>query len=93
MTTTLDIDAIRLPAEQRAANARLGKGEPVDECFVCGRGLTERGLERATWIEHTTSGRLVAVDDLIPSDSQGCFPIGTECARKVPAIYRHKGVR
>lgn len=85
--------SLQAPPAVRRTNAERQRGDVVDECFVCGRGLSERGLERASWIEHTTSGYLVAVADPSPSDSQGCFPVGSECAKTVPAAFRLKGIR
>lgn len=89
-------DLLRRSSDERRANmqrATRTQAEVVDECFVCGRGLTEKGLDRASWIEHTTSGYLVPVADPSPEDSQGCFPVGSECAKSVPAEFRLKGIR
>lgn len=89
-------DVLRRSSDVRRVNmqrATRTQAEVVEECFVCGRGLTESGLARSSWIEHTTSGYLVAVAAESPADSQGCFPVGSECSKSVPAAFRLKAIR
>lgn len=84
---------LQAPAAVRRANSERDVRDAVDECFVCARPLTEAGVARGKWIEHTTSGFLVPVDAPSPADSQGCFPVGSECAKSIPAAFRLKAVR
>lgn len=75
---------IRADAEKRAWD--MGAG-PDGNCFVCGRPVHQC----RTWIEHTTSGLLIPAGVAVPMESegyyqghesQGCFPVGPECAKK-----------
>lgn len=76
----------------RDANARrFSSSKHSDECFLCGRGLTERAVENGWWIEMTTDGMLIkAGTDTTGLDSQGCFPVGSECAKRLPAGFKTK---
>ena len=59
-------------------------GDHSHTCFVCGKPTAKR-----SFIHFTTDGLLVPANidqsDLAKYDleSQGCFPIGSECAKKV----------
>lgn len=63
-----------------------------DECFVCGRGLTEEAVQKGVSVHLLTDGTLGPVGDEVEAmnhpDSQGWFPVGSECAKKVPADFR-----
>lgn len=63
-----------------------------DVCYLCGRGLTAKAVENGYWIEMATDGSLVRNDQgLHPDlDSQGAFPVGSECAKKIPLTHRSK---
>lgn len=85
--------------EVRDANAARRSERAVDECFLCGRGLTETAIANGWWIHlHAPTG------DLLPegwepeapetwNDSQGCFPVGSECAKRIPKGYKFKIAR
>jgi hypothetical protein len=59
-------------------------GDHSHTCFICGKPTAKR-----SFVHLTTIGLLVpaelADDDLenFNLESQGCFPIGSECAKKV----------
>ena len=70
--------------EEREVNRqRFNGSKHVDECFLCGRGLTEKAVENGRFIHLTTSGFLVP-QDAEGVDSQGAFPVGSECAKRLP---------
>ncbi len=77
--------------DTRHANAcRFNNGGThVEECFLCGRGLTQKGLANAWWIHLVTDGTLTTKDDETP-ESQGCFPVGSECAKKIARPFKFK---
>jgi len=64
------------------------EGSP-DKCFLCGRTLLRKtGIASILDIHLSTGGGLIPVDQADGSDDdQGWFPIGTECAKKLPAAY------
>jgi len=78
-----------VPAERKERNRRLRtpEGWSGAECLICKRPI--RDDRKAVYVHLTTSYELVPVDT-DPEDSQGCWPVGPECARKVPATYRQK---
>lgn len=57
-------------------------GDHSDTCFLCGK-RTSKNL----YVHYTTDGYLVNVSDDIISNSQGFFPIGSECAKKLPKSF------
>lgn len=58
------------------------EGEHSDTCFICGKRTKSKQL-----VHYLTSGELVAYggDDI--KDSQGFFPIGSNCAKKLPKKF------
>jgi hypothetical protein len=66
----------------------------IEECFLCGRGLTAKALVNGWWIHLGTDGTLLTQDDpaAIADDtlSQGCFPVGSECAKRIDRPYKFK---
>lgn len=79
--------------ETRAKNRRNYDGSKhVDECFLCGRGLTEKGAENGYNIHLLTTGELApnATEWYDHKDSQGAFPVGSECAKSIPTGYKFK---
>jgi len=85
----ISADAFQADPEVRRANYRRSTHNHVDVCFFCGRGLTQSALDRGSWVHMTVGGMLVPRGTEVPDDeSQGCFPVGSECARRIPAEYR-----
>jgi hypothetical protein len=62
------------PCNQKASNSF------EELCYVCGRKLGKNPLH----FEVNTSWELLPVGNQHP-DSQGCFPVGNECAKKFEA--------
>lgn len=79
----------------RANRARFNYQKHNDECFLCGRGLTAKAVENGKMIHLATSNELIhRDDDAVASNndndgivSQGCFPVGSECAKRIPNGY------
>jgi len=80
---------LQAPAEVRAANRARSGGRFDDECFVCARGMTAARIAKAAMVHLLTDGTIAPTADPIDdSTSQGFFPVGSECARKIPAAFR-----
>ena len=60
------------PCNSKAANA-----SPSIYCFVCGRKLGKNSF----YFEVSTRWELIVVGS-DEKNSQGCFPVGSECAKK-----------
>jgi hypothetical protein len=59
-------------------NEKASNSIDQDFCFACGRKLGKNAFH----FEVNTSWELI---ELGGSDSQGCFPVGSECAKKFAA--------
>ncbi len=63
------------------------KAKTSHTCLICGRDVDPaRGLH----VEMTTSLMLIPAGHPASDteESQGCFPVGPDCAAKLPAAYR-----
>lgn len=94
--TTTEIryaEEFQAPYEKRERNERQARRSGVkyasEPCFLCGKRLTEEAASNGFWIHLCTDGRLLTEDDT-ESDSQGCFPVGSDCARSIPRPFKFK---
>lgn len=85
---TIDIDTFRGPDYE--------EGRHHQECFACGRKMSDKALENA-WLVHSAGGGDVLVpidwdatteDDI--SGDVGWHPIGPECAKRIPKTHKMK---
>ena len=78
--------------EQQEANSRIHRAgnEWNPECKMCGRKMSRKAHDNATHIHMSVNLDLVPVKENIGSNSQGFFPVGSECAKKLPADYKIK---
>jgi hypothetical protein len=62
-------------------DARIDRdGEDSSTCFICGRKTAQE-----LFVHYTTGGKLTSA--VSHPDSQGLFPVGPECAKKLPVNY------
>lgn len=56
-------------------------GESDNSCFICGKRI--KNMEKAAWVHYTTKHTIVSYggDDI--DCSQGFFPVGTDCKKKL----------
>lgn len=56
-------------------------GEHANTCFICGKRI--KNMEKSKMVHYLTTGNIVsyAGDDI--EDSQGFFPVGSNCAKKI----------
>lgn len=65
----------------------------VDSCKLCEKGLSDKASENAWHVHMTVDQTLVPVawgDDLDGRVDQGWFPVGSECAKRIPLTHRKK---
>ena len=81
-----------LSIEQKEANSRIYRAgaHRNPECKMCGRKMSEKASANATRVHMTVNLDLVPMTASIGSESQGYFPVGSECAKKVPAGFKKK---
>lgn len=63
-----------------------GEYSGEDSCFLCGKPITGK---RRFWIHLLTTYRLTTESK--HPQSQGLFPIGPSCKRKIPNQFIHIG--
>lgn len=63
-------------------------GDHSHTCFICGKPTGSR-----SFVHYTTDGFLIPADmdaddlEFFDLESQGCFPIGSECAKKIDSKF------
>lgn len=95
--TRFPLDTVQADHETRSKNSRRAASsrDVADLCFTCGRPLTAKALASAWWVNLACSGQLIAIGatDIADGDDQGWFPLGSECAKQVPAGFKAKITR
>lgn len=68
------------------ANARLPGLPEAERCVVCARPIADPS--RAAWVRLLTTGELADRAEIVDAaDDRGFFPVGPECARKLPKAF------
>ncbi len=61
-----------------------------DPCAICGKGIKPSNPRH--WVHVIRGGAVFApiaqVEEIDPAGDMGWYPIGTECARKLPRAHR-----
>ena len=55
-----------------------------DGCFICMKPI--KSSNHNFWVHYTTAGTLINTIKEV-EDSQGCFQIGPDCAKKLPSDF------
>lgn len=72
----IEISTVQRPDAEKKATG----DEP---CFLCGKAT-----DGSRFVHLVTSGHLVPIaEDVADNEDQGWFPVGPECAKKLPAGY------
>jgi hypothetical protein len=85
-------NAWRQSFEQQNKNAKFSRLDAAHNggCKMCGRKMSRKAADSAWHIHMTTSGDLVPTSADMGSESQGWFPVGSECAKMIPLTHRTK---
>lgn len=80
--------AIEIPIiELQNKNAKENWGDfNENQCCLCGKKVGEN----ATFVHYLTNGNITNVNDDEVENSQGCFPVGSECAKKIKKLFNNK---
>ena len=72
--------------EQKQQNAKKHNRSThgTNPCQLCGQTISDKSLDNSWWVHMTTSGDLYPVGFEITQGSQGYFPIGASCAKRIP---------
>jgi translation elongation factor EF-4 len=76
LTKTFDLDTIKVYPDQ---DYNFKKDQ--DACIVCGKPTN---LNDKTKYVHITTDFIVVERNYLGDDSQGCYPIGNSCCKKLP---------
>lgn len=91
METLFDIDTVRPSEAVRDANEQRRTTKHTEACFVCNKGMTDAVLDNGWWVHVSGGASLVPIgSDVDEVADMGYFPVGSECAKKIPAEYRTK---
>jgi len=60
-------------------------GEDTNTCFICGKRI--KNISTANYIHIYTNGTIVSNEMPEDENSQGCFPIGPNCSKKLPKNF------
>jgi hypothetical protein len=81
----------QLSIDQRDNNAKSSRHDARHNvgCHLCGRKMSAKAQENAHLVHMSVDGDLVETDAEI-TDSQGFFPVGSECAKRLPKGFVRK---
>lgn len=81
----ITLESVR--SKQYDLNLDNAGGEDHNTCFICGKRLPV-GIKSASYVHYTTHGNLT--DEQTHPNSQGFFPVGPECKKKLRKNFLHK---
>lgn len=92
-----DFYQVQVSMEQELKNKKVGRNDVKynDECFVCFRPMKTTGTESGYWVHLSfKSGTIMNIEQANTEEgekqSQGFFPVGSDCARKIPKRFLYK---
>lgn len=71
--------------KQFKANGRRLLKKDQDRCLFCNKPMDV--TNETIHVHLTTDGNITSLDDSQCENSQGCFPIGNECAKKIDKSF------
>lgn len=63
-------------------------GEDSNSCFICGKRI--KNMETAKEVHFLTNGNIVSYSGDDVDNSQGFFPVGSDCAKKLVVQFAFK---
>ena len=82
--TNAEFDANTMRASKISRDVR-------DDCQICGKAVNSETCK--TWVHISTEGILLdpnkSTEEYGYNVSQGFFPVGSECAKSIPAQYKY----
>ena len=62
----------------------------INPCHLCEQTISDKSLPTAWYVHMSTSAELLPIGIEIFEGSQGYFPIGSACAKRIPKAYKTK---
>jgi len=78
--------------EQREKNMRKHNRSThgINPCHLCEQTISDKSLPTAWYVHMSTDAELLPIGIEITEGSQGYFPIGSACAKRIPKGYKTK---
>jgi hypothetical protein len=78
--------------EQREKNARKHNRAThgINPCHLCEQTISDKSLPTAWYVHMSTGAELLPIGVNITEGSQGYFPIGASCAKRIPKSHKTK---
>ncbi len=75
----IEIDLEEVRSMQYEGNIEI-YGDHSNTCFLCGKRIKD--TSKTKWVHYTTKGTIISTNEDV-EDSQGFFPVGNDCAKKL----------
>ena len=80
--------------EQKEINAKKHNRSThgIESCRLCNQTISDKVLDSSWFVHMTVSGDLIPVSVSLSEEegSQGLFPIGASCAKRIPKDFKKK---
>jgi len=85
-------DVVSFDQKKENAKKRNRSTFGHEPCKLCGQVISDKALDTSWFVHMTVSGELfpVAVELGDHEGSQGFFPIGASCAKRIPKEFKKK---
>jgi hypothetical protein len=88
--TISEWDIVSLEQKEQNAKKHNRATHGIEPCHLCGQTISDKSLPTAWYVHMSTGCELLPVAIEIVEGSQGYFPIGASCAKRIPAAYKTK---
>ena len=61
--------------------------EDVNTCVICGKRI--KNMDKIKYVHYLTNGNIINTNDE-PENTQGFFPVGNDCAKKIDKSFLFK---
>ena len=80
--------------EQKVINAKKHNRSThgIESCRLCNQTISDKVLDNSWFVHMTVNGDLIPVSVSLSTEegSQGLFPIGASCAKRIPKEFKKK---
>lgn len=81
----IDLEEVRSPKYYEKTELN---GETNETCFLCGKEI--KNMDKAAFVHYTTNNTIISYDGSDLDVSQGFFPVGKECQKKLVINFAFK---
>jgi hypothetical protein len=88
--TVAEWDIVSLEQKEQNAKKHNRATHGIEPCHLCGQTISDKSLPTAWYVHMSTGCELLPIGIEIVEGSQGYFPIGASCAKRIPKGYKTK---